>query len=210
MRACVRACVCVCVRVRVCVRVCVCARAHARACVRACVRVCVCVCVCVSACVRACVCVCVNQDNPVFCFDTTAQFYRGPLPADQFIHLPGQLDTLSPLPLGSPLSHPSRPDQRHPAGQATGKSSYSSAARFPQSKYPVALCVGCLSSQQSASVSHGRVCSDNCTCCHTEIEVANQTCYLTQSQYTDTGPTSPSPCPETPGAWQGSHWSTNF
>ena len=30
-----------------------------------------------------------------------------------------------------------------------------------------------------------------CTCCHTEAEVANQTCCLTQSQYTDTGPTSP-------------------
>ena len=43
-------------------------------------------------------------------------------------------------------------------------------------------------------------------CCHTEIEVAHQTFYLTQSQYTDTGPTSPSADPITPGAWQGSHW----
>ena len=47
------------------------------------------------------------------------------------------------------------------------------------------------------------------TCCHTEIEVADQTFYLTQSQYTDTGPTSPSADPTTPGAWQGSHWSAN-
>ena len=31
----------------------------------------------------------------------------------------------------------------------------------------------------------------NCTCCHTEIEVADQTFYLDLSQYTDTGPTSP-------------------
>ena len=32
----------------------------------------------------------------------------------------------------------------------------------------------------------------NWTCCHTETEVADQTCCLTHSQYTDTGPTSPS------------------
>ena len=53
------------------------------------------------------------------------------------------------------------------------------------------LFVGCLTSQQHASVFQGRICSDNVTCCHTEIEVADQTFYLTQSQYTDTGPTSP-------------------
>ena len=70
--------------------------------------------------------------------------------------------------------------------------------------------VGCLTSQQHASVSQGRICSDNFTCCHTEIQVADQTFYLTQSQYTDTGPTSPSADPITPGAWQGSHWSANF
>ena len=70
--------------------------------------------------------------------------------------------------------------------------------------------VGCLTSQQQASVSQGRICSDNFTCCHTEIEVADQTFYLTQSQYTDTGPTSPSADPITPGAWQGSQWSANF
>ena len=74
----------------------------------------------------------------------------------------------------------------------------------------VCLLVGCLTSQQQASVSQGRICSDNLTCCHTEIEVADQTFYLTQSQYTDTGPTSPSADPITPGAWQGSHWSANF
>ena len=70
--------------------------------------------------------------------------------------------------------------------------------------------VGCLTSQQQASVSQGRICSDNFTCCHTEIEVADPTFYLTQSQYTDTWPTSPSTDPITPGAWQGSHWSANF
>ena len=71
------------------------------------------------------------------------------------------------------------------------------------------LLVGCLTSQQQASVSQGRICSDNFTCCHTEIEVADQTFYLTQSQYTDTGLTSPSADPIMPGAWQGSHWSAN-
>ena len=68
--------------------------------------------------------------------------------------------------------------------------------------------VGCLTSQQQASVSQGRICSDSFTSCHTKIEVADQTFYLTQSQYT--GPTSPSADPITPGAWQGSHWSANF
>ena len=72
------------------------------------------------------------------------------------------------------------------------------------------LLVGCLTSQQQASVSQGRICSDNFTCCHTEIEVADQTFYLTQSHYTDTGPTSPSADPITTGAWQGSHCSANF
>ena len=44
---------------------------------------------------------------------------------------------------------------------------------------------------------------------NTEIEVADQTFYLIQSQYTDTGPTCPSTDPIMPGAWQGSHWSAN-
>ena len=48
--------------------------------------------------------------------------------------------------------------------------------------------------------------SPSFTCCHTEIEAADQT----QSQYTDTGPTSPSTDPKTPDPWQGRHWSTNF
>ena len=68
--------------------------------------------------------------------------------------------------------------------------------------YELCLFVGCLTSQ-------GRICTDNFTCCHTEIEAADQTFHLTQSQYTDTGPTSPSADPITPGAWQGIHWSAN-
>ena len=53
------------------------------------------------------------------------------------------------------------------------------------------LFVGCLLSQQQASVSQGRICSDSFTCCHIEIEVADQIFYLTRSQYTDTRPTIP-------------------
>ena len=41
----------------------------------------------------------------------------------------------------------------------------------------VCLFVSCLTSQQHASVSQGRICSDDFTCCHTEIEVADQTFY---------------------------------
>ena len=66
--------------------------------------------------------------------------------------------------------------------------------------------VGCLTSQQQARVSQGPICSDKCTCGYTETEVADQTFYLTHSQYADTGPTSPSADPIMPGAWQGSHW----
>ena len=70
--------------------------------------------------------------------------------------------------------------------------------------------VGCLMSQQLTSVSQGRICSHNFTCCHTEIEAADPTFYLTQTQYIDTGPTSPSADPIRPSAWQGSQWSANF
>ena len=72
------------------------------------------------------------------------------------------------------------------------------------------LFVGCLTSQQHACVSQKRICSDNFMCCHTETEVADPTFYLTQSQNIDTGPTSPSTDPITPGAWKGSRWSANF
>ena len=74
------------------------------------------------------------------------------------------------------------------------------------------LSVGCLTSQQHASVSQGRICLDNFMSCPTEVEAADQTfyLYLTQSQYTDTWPTSPSTDPMVPGAWQGSHWSASF
>ena len=67
--------------------------------------------------------------------------------------------------------------------------------------------VGCLTFQQHASAFQGRICSDNFTCCHTEIQVADQTFHLRKSQYTDIRPTSPSTDPIPPGAWQFlSHW----
>ena len=77
-------------------------------------------------------------------------------------------------------------------------------------RYKQLLLVSCLMPRQHASVSQGRICSDKITCCHTETEVADPTFRLTQSQYTHTGPTSPSADPIPPGAWQGSHWSANF
>ena len=40
-------------------------------------------------------------------------------------------------------------------------------------------------------------------------ETADQTGHLTQSQSSDTGPTSPSTDPIAPGAWQCSHRNTN-
>ena len=78
------------------------------------------------------------------------------------------------------------------------------------SELQLRLFVGCLASQQHASVSQRRTYSDNFTCCHTGIEVADRTFHLTQSHYTDTRPASPSTDPITPGAWQGSRWSANF
>ena len=60
--------------------------------------------------------------------------------------------------------------------------------------------VACLTSQQHASVSQEQICTDNSTCCHTETEVADPTFYLTQSQYTDNGSTSPNAEPIKPGA----------
>ena len=70
--------------------------------------------------------------------------------------------------------------------------------------------VACLTSQQQASVSHGRICSDNCTCCHTEASCRSNVLSHPVTQYTDTETTSPSADPITQGVWQGSHWSINF
>ena len=79
-----------------------------------------------------------------------------------------------------------------------------------QAKGVSGLLLACLTSQQYASVSQGRICSDNFMCYYNETEVADPTFYVTQSQYADTRPTSPSSDQITPGTCQGSHWSTKF
>ena len=80
-------------------------------------------------------------------------------------------------------------------------------------RWSVLMFVGCLTPRQHACASQGQICSHNFTCCHTQIEAADPTFYLTQSQCTDTGPTSPSADPIIPGTGQGStgvpflsHW----
>ena len=78
---------------------------------------------------------------------------------------------------------------------------------LPSRAQDLLLLVGCLTSQQHARVSRERICSDNCTCCPTEIEVADRTCYLTQSQYTRHGNNQFLLWPYNIGAWQFSHWS---
>ena len=74
-----------------------------------------------------------------------------------------------------------------------------------------------MTSQQRTTVSRRReggggggegICADTYTCCHTDTEVAGQTCNLTRSQYTHTGPIIPNANPVPLGAWQRSHWST--
>ena len=87
------------------------------------------------------------------------------------------------------------------AGSGQARVTAQLKVRLGTGVHNVCLFVGCLTSQQHASVSQGWICSDNFTCCHTEIEAADQMFYLTQSQYTDTRPTSPSADPITPGAW---------
>ena len=80
---------------------------------------------------------------------------------------------------------------------------------------PVRCCwrgwlLACFTSHQHSNVSQGRICSDKCTCCHTEIENCSSDLLRHQSQYTDTAPTSPSPDPVRPDAWQDRHQSTSY
>ena len=70
------------------------------------------------------------------------------------------------------------------------------------------LFVGCLTSQQHTGVSQGRICLNNCTPCHAEIEDADQTFYLTQLRYTTTEPTGADSI--TPGVLHGSHLSDSL
>ena len=81
----------------------------------------------------------------------------------------------------------------------------------------VVLFVACLTSLQHAVVllliiptcCYLLVVGFFCICCQAETEVADETWYLTQSQYTDTGPASPSINPMMPDARQGSYENIN-
>ena len=146
-----------------------------------CVRACVRVCVCARARVHVCVCVSASvRETYSLCLSICTY----PLAAD----------------LGAANS-----DVAHDQGTKPTKKKKPKTLRHWK-----LLFVGCLTSQHHASVSQGRICPDNFTCCHIEIEIADPTFHLTQSQYTDTGLTSPSTDPVTPGAWQGSHLSADF
>ena len=70
----------------------------------------------------------------------------------------------------------------------------------PTSKVTMLLLNVSLTLKQHASVSQRRISYDNSICCYTEIQAADQTCYLNQSQYTDTQLTSPTSDPITPRA----------
>ena len=68
---------------------------------------------------------------------------------------------------------------------------------------------GWLVTQRPSNTLQGRTYSHSCPNCHAEIKAAKQTCSFTQSQYTDTGPTSPSVDPVAPDAQEGSNLTTN-
>ena len=72
------------------------------------------------------------------------------------------------------------------------------------------LCCWLLNFPAISSCISGRGLPRQFTCCHSGIEAVYQTFFLTQSQHTDTRPTSPSPDQIKPGTWQGSHWSVIF
>ena len=59
----------------------------------------------------------------------------------------------------------------------------------------------CLTFRQHANISRLRICPDNYTCCHTAMEVTDQTCHLTHWESTDTGPISPGSQRVTSSAW---------
>ena len=72
--------------------------------------------------------------------------------------------------------------------------------------YTVCLLLACLLAcckSKRQCVSQEPICSDNLNyfpCCHTEIETADQTCYLTRN-YIDSGLTSPCVDLTMPGIW---------
>ena len=77
-------------------------------------------------------------------------------------------------------NQPNNQPTNQPTKQIQQKQSNKPSA-YPRCTWPVCLLVGWLLNVPATcySVSPGRICSDNFTCCHTEIEVADQTFYLT-------------------------------
>ena len=134
------------------------------------------------------------------------RYYGGPRPtSDDSFHSPA---VIPPLALDKPSLMKRYHRRRTTRSGVTARSPTIVTfhdTRFVECRWWL---VGCLTSQQHASVSQGRICSDNFTCCHTEIQVADPIFHLTQSQYTDTGLTSPSADPITPGAcrWWNDGW----
>ena len=72
------------------------------------------------------------------------------------------------------------------------------------------LFVGCLTSQQHDGVNLRDRSAQTIVRAAKLRQKLQQTLYLTESQYTDTRPTSPSADSVTPGAWQGIHCSASF
>ena len=67
------------------------------------------------------------------------------------------------------------------SGQAGACTELPDIGRVNQVSRMFRFVLGCLTSQQHASASQGRICSDSCTCCHTETEDADPTFSLTHS-----------------------------
>ena len=161
-------CVCLCVCVCVCVHVCVCV------CVYVCVCVCVCLCVCMCVCMHVRVCVCVQF------------LFMEPAEADTLLNsMAPNVSQLSPrrrievsqtvTPGGTRVTTTTTTTQKPQYGRV--EAGYNSEWGFFWFFFVfvflfVCLCVwgwgeggcllvGCLTSQQHASVSQGRICADN-------------------------------------------------
>ena len=198
-------CVYVCVYMYLCVRACVCGNIHAN--VSASVRIClyasmrVCVSVCVS------VCTVENSVTKMYRLSFRRRRSRHCAINNSSVCLEFKKSKLSLR-----LCNKDCQDKVVSWGRCNLQAKNTKEEERTSRKQLNSLFVGWLlaSSQQHTSVFQGHIYSDNCTNCHTETEDADQTFYITQSQYTDTGPTSTSADPITPGAWQGSHWSVSF
>ena len=123
------------------------------------------------------------------CFIQLHNYKPTPSPYMSMLHTTTQLQTNAQLFFNMVCMCPST---------SLGLSESSLTLHHCKAKIVVCL-VSCLTSQQHAGVSQGQVCSDNFTCYHTEVKVAEQH-QANQSEHS----------PLMPGAWQDSHRSANF